>query len=70
MPPTEHQRFTRNVVMEVYLCDPYATWRKGANERTYGLLKQFFPKGPDFMQVSHREVARVEQVLNERPRKR
>ena len=35
-----------------------------------GLLRQFFPKGTDFARISHRQVARTEELLNERPRKR
>jgi len=66
----EHQRLSRSTGMEVYFCDPYASWQKGTNENTNGLLRQFFPKGTDFTQVSHREVARVEQLINERPRRR
>lgn len=66
----EHERLTRSVGMEVYFCDPYASWQKGTNENTNGLLRQFFPKGTDFTLVSHREVAHVEQLLNERPRRR
>ncbi|MCG8584923.1 MAG: IS30 family transposase, partial [Pirellulales bacterium] len=42
----------------------------GTNENTNGLLRQFFPKGTDFSRISHHEVARVEKLLNERPRKR
>ena len=40
------------------------------NENMNGPLRQYFPKGSDFTQISHREVARVELLINERPRKR
>ena len=66
----EHQRLTRALGLEVYFADPYASWQRGANENMNGLLRQFFPKGTDFTRISHQEVARVEQLLNERPRKR
>jgi IS30 family transposase len=66
----EHRKLTRGLGLEVYFADPYASWQRGANENMNGLLRQFFPKGTDFTQVSHREVARVELLLNERPRKR
>ena len=66
----EHQRLSRSTGMEVYFTDPYASWQKGTNENTNGLIRQFFPKGTDFTQVSHREVARVERLINERPRRR
>lgn len=66
----EHATLTEALGLEVYFADPYAPWQRGTNENTNGLLRQFFPKGTDFTQVSHREVARVEKLLNERPRRR
>ena len=65
----EHRRLTDQLGTKVYFADPYASWQRGLNENTNGLLRQFFPKGTDFSQVSHNELARVEQLLNERPRK-
>jgi IS30 family transposase len=56
--------------MAVYFALPYRSWQRGTNENTNGLLRQFFPRGTDFAQVSHHEVARIERLLNERPRKR
>ena len=61
---------TSGLGLEVYFADPYASWQRGTNENTNGLLRQFFPKGTDFTRISHHEVARVEQLLNERPRRR
>ena len=66
----EHAMLTGGLGLEVYFADPYASWQRGTNENTNGLLRQFFTKGTDFTQISHREVARVEQLLNERPRRR
>jgi transposase, IS30 family len=66
----KHPRLTRSLGLEIYFADPYASWQRGANENMNGLLRQFFPKGTDFTRISHHEVARVEQLLNERPRKR
>lgn len=66
----EHKRLTRHLGLEIYFADPYASWQRGTNENTNGLIRQFFPKGTDFTRISHHEVARVEQLLNERPRRR
>ena len=65
----EHQRLTNKLGTEVYFADPYASWQRGLNENTNGLLRQFFPKGTDFARISRHQVARAEQLLNERPRK-
>lgn len=65
----EHQRLTDNLGTDVYFAQPYASWQRGLNENTNGLLRQFFPKGTDFSRISRRQVARAEKLLNERPRK-
>jgi transposase, IS30 family len=66
----EHDKLARGLGWETYFADPYSSWQRGTNENTNGLLRQFFPKGSDFTQISHSAVARVELLLNERPRKR
>lgn len=65
----EHRQLTNQLGTEVYFAAPYASWQRGLNENTNGLLRQFFPKGTDFSRISHNELARVERLLNERPRK-
>jgi IS30 family transposase len=55
----EHRRLTRELGLDVYFADPYASWQRGTNENMNGLLRQFFPKGTDFTQISHRKVACV-----------
>jgi IS30 family transposase len=67
---SQHKRLTALTGIEVYFAKPYAAWQRGTNENTNGLLRQFFPKGTDFTRISRYEVARVETLLNERPRRR
>jgi len=64
-----HQLLTDRLGLGVYFAKPYASWQRGLNENTNGLLRQFFPKGTDFSRISRRQVARAERLLNERPRK-
>ena len=52
-----------------YFCRPYHSWEKGLNENTNGLIRQYFPKQTDFRNVSNREIRRVQDELNHRPRK-
>jgi transposase, IS30 family len=66
----DHQRLAKRRALSVYFADPYKSWQRGTNENTNGLLRQYFPKGTDFTGISHQEVARVEKLLNERPRRR
>jgi len=66
---TQHKLFTQQTRMKVYFAHPQSPWERGTNENTNGLIRQFFPKGMDLSKVSHRQIKRVEYLLNDRPRK-
>jgi IS30 family transposase len=55
--------------LTVYFADPYAAWQRGTNENTNGLLRQYFPKGSDFRQITESDLAFAVKKLNHRPRK-
>jgi IS30 family transposase len=61
-------RLEKTLVEGVYWADPGRPDQRGTNENTNGLTRQFFPKGTDFRNVSHVEVVRAENLLNDRPR--
>ena len=54
---------------KVYFCDPHSPWQRPSNENTNGLIREFFPKGTKFTEVTDEEVARAQWLLNNRPRK-
>ena len=56
--------------VNVYYAHPYHSWERGTNENTNGLIREYFPKKTDFTLVSDEEIAKVEYILNTRPRKR
>jgi transposase, IS30 family len=66
----EHARLHHKLGLSVYFADPYSAWQRGSNESLNGLIRQYYPKGTDFLRVPARDVQRVEQQLNERPRRR
>ena len=53
----------------VYFCDPSSPWQRPSNENVNGLVREFFPKGTNFSEVTDEEVARAQWLLNNRPRK-
>jgi transposase, IS30 family len=65
----EHRLFTQDTEMQVYFAHPQSPWERGTNENTNGLVRQYFPKGTDFNQVSAYEVRKAQDRLNGRPRK-
>ena len=65
----QHTKITKALKAETYFCRPDHSWEKGLNENTNGLIRQYFPKQTDFRNISDREIRRVQDELNHRPRK-
>lgn len=65
---SEHQRFTIDTGIKVFFAHPSSPWERGTNENTNGLIRQYFPKGTDFTDVSESYIERVQLLLNDRPR--
>jgi len=65
----EHKLFTKTTQMQVYFCHPYSSWERGTNENTNGLIRDYWPKGTDFTNLSRYQIKKVQLQLNERPRK-
>jgi transposase, IS30 family len=61
-------RLEKHLGMELYFADPGCPYQRGTNENTNGLIRQYFPKGTDFRDISHNQVRQVEKLLNDRPR--
>jgi len=61
-------RLEKHLGIELYFADPGCPYQRGTNENTNGLIRQYFPKGTDFRDITHYEVSDVEHLLNNRPR--
>ena len=65
----EHELLAQRLGLEVYFAHPYASWERGTSENTNRLLRQYYPKGTDFADVSHYDLAQTVKRINDRPRK-
>ena len=54
---------------EVYYCHPYRPSERGSNENQNGLIRRHLPKGTDLSTISYEETKRIEDWLNNYPRK-
>ena len=61
-------RLEKHLGLNLYFADPGCPYQRGTNENTNGLIRQYFPKGTDFRDVSHGQVRATENKLNSRPR--
>jgi len=59
----------RVLKIKVYFAHPHSPWERGTNENINALIRQFFPKGTDFSKVPLKNIKRVQDRLNNRPRK-
>jgi len=65
-----HKKIETKLRINFYFARPYHSWERGANENINGLVRQYFPKGTDFSEVTEQQVETVEDLINSRPRKR
>ena len=64
-----HQQMTADIEIRCYFAHPYASWERGTNENTNGLIRWYLPKGTDFNTITKKQIAQIESSLNNRPRK-
>ena len=65
----QHREIASELGLDVYFCDPHSPWRRGTNENTNGLLRQYMPKGTDLSLLTEADLDAIADQLNDRPRK-
>ena len=65
----QHEKMAAALKAKTYFATPHASWERGINENTNGLLRQFFPKRTNFKTVTPAQVEQALSLLNNRPRK-
>ena len=59
----------KDLKTRIYFADPHSPWQRGLNENTNDILRFFYPKGTNFLNVSENEFREVIHLINSRPRK-
>lgn len=65
----KHEQLSARLGIKCYFAHPYASWERGTNENLNGLIRWYLPKGTDFSKITPEQIARIEYLLNSRPRK-
>lgn len=53
----------------VYFAHPYSSWERGTNENQNKMIRRFIPKGTDISKLSDKDIKRIEEWMNNYPRK-
>jgi len=65
----QHVRVSEALNAQGYFCQPCHSREKGGVENFNGLVRQYYPKGNSFKSISSSTLRRVEDEINQRPRK-
>lgn len=55
--------------LHIYYCHPYSAYERGINEKQNSLVRRFIPKGRSMQMVSDETVQKVEDWINNLPRR-
>ena len=64
-----HEEVASDLGADCYFAHPYASWERGTNENTNGLIRQYLPKDRNLKEISMEEETMIMDKLNLRPRK-
>src|SRR3989304_140089 len=64
-----HQTITRSLGTKVYFAKPYASWQRGTNENSNGLIRWYLPHNTDLDSLTNEQLNNVINLINSRPRK-
>ena len=54
----DYEGMASDLEASIYFAHPYASWERGLNENTNGLIRQYFPKDRDLTTVTKYEIVR------------
>ena len=66
---TEYEPIAVKLKTDVYFAHPYHSWERGLNENSNCLLRHYFPKAMELVDVTQEQVQWAVDRLIHRPRK-
>ncbi len=66
---SDYRNISKNERLSVYYAHPYSSWERGTNENWNGIVRRFVPKGSSFDDLSVDTVMRIQDSINNMPRK-
>jgi len=64
-----HTGLRQALGLKTYFTDKHSPWQRPTNENTNGLIREFYPKKFDFSTITQKDVDKVADLINNRPRK-
>ena len=64
---SDHEVIAKGLGADIYFTHPCASWERGINENTNGLIRQYFPEGTDGNALGDEHIQQVMDRLNHRP---
>lgn len=65
-----HQAISEALRVPWFFADPYCSQQRGCNENQNGLIRQYFKRDTDLNAISQDRIDKVQEKLNNRPRKK
>lgn len=65
----ENSIFNNAKRTKLYYCHPYSSFERGSNENNNRLIRRFIPKGSNFDNLSKQDIQKIENWINNYPRK-
>jgi len=62
--------YPKNKRTTIYFAHAYAAWERGSNEVQNKMIRRFIPKGTDIHDVTPKEIKKIEDWMNDYPRKK
>lgn len=64
---TQHSLIAKGLAAEIYFCEPYKSWQKGAIENANRLIRRYLPKKTNIDNYNQGDIEKIINKLNNQP---